>query len=116
MGSAKNITGLIKKALSLVKKVEEIDDRKRTLKSSLGNSKSSSKKTKETVRSRSNDDDEDKERIRELKEDKRFADLKAFIQDQSSISNLIKSETSGLRDLVEARTSERSGSKTNRDM
>lgn len=114
--SAKNITGLIKKALSLVKKVEEIDDRKRTLKSSLGNSKSSSKKTKETVRSRSNDDDEDKERIRELKEDKRFADLKAFIQDQSSISNLIKSETSGLRDLVEARTSERSGSKTNRDM
>jgi len=120
--SAKNITGLIKKALSLVKKVEEIDDRKRTLKSSLGSgkssskssSRSSSKKTEETVRSRL--DDDDKERIRELQEDKRFADLKAFIQDQSSISNLIKSETSGLRDLVEARTSERSGSKTNRDM
>ena len=112
--SAKNITGLIKKALSLVKKVEEIDDRKRTLKSSLGSGKSSSKKAKETVRSRI--DDEDKERIRELQEDKRFADLKAFIQDQSSISNLIKSETSGLRDLVEARTSENSGSKTNRDM
>lgn len=116
--SAKNITGLIKKALSLVKKVEEIDDRKRTLKSSLGSSKSSTRsKKKETVRSRV--DDDDKETIRELKEDKRFDDLKAFIQDQSSISNLIKSETSGLRDLVEARTSSRetsSNSKPTRDM
>jgi len=114
--SAKNITGLIKKALSLVKKVEEIDDRKRTLKASLGSSRSSSKKVKETVRSQDDDDDDDKDKIRELKEDQRFADLKAFIQDQSSISNLIKSESSGLRDLVEAKTLERSGSKTNRDM
>jgi len=117
--SAKNITGLIKKALSLVKKVEEIDDRKRTLKSSLGSSKSSSsrsssKQVKETVRSRDNDDD--REKIRELKEDRRFADLKSFIQDQSSVSNLIKSETSGLRDLVEARTRESSGSKPTREM
>lgn len=115
--SAKNITGLIKKALSLVKKVEEIDDRKRTLKSSLKNSKqsksSSISEEKESFRSR-----EDLEKIRELKEDKRFADLKSFIQDQSSISNLIKSETSGLRDFVEARTGSRDtgDSKTTRDM
>jgi len=112
--SAKNITSLIKKALNLVKKVEEIDDRKRTLKSSLKNSKSSSSsRSKEKDKSR-----EDEERIRDLKEDKRFADLKSFIQDQSSISNLIRSETSGLRDLVEARTSSSNSgnSKTTRDM
>ena len=66
--SAKNITGLIKKALSLVKKVEEIDDRKRTLKSSLKSSKqsksSSISEEKESFRSR-----EDLEKIRELKND-----------------------------------------------
>merc|ERR1712106_1038724 len=88
-------------------------------KSSLGSSKSSSsrssrKQVKENVRSRDNDDD--REKIRELKEDRRFADLKSFIQDQSSVSNLIKSETSGLRDLVEARTRESSGSKPTREM
>jgi len=116
--SAKNITGLIKKALSLVKKVEEIDDRKRTLKSSLGSSRSSSSsKKKESARSFSNDEEEDeKDRIRDLKEERRFEDLKSFIQDQSSISNLIKSETSGLRDLLEARTSSREDTKPTRDM
>merc|ERR1712106_70451 len=90
-------------------------------KSSLGSSKSSSsrssrKQVKENVRARDNDDD--REKIRELKEERRFEDLKSFIQDQSSISNLIKSETSGLRDLVESRTSSRgtSDSKPTRDM
>jgi len=116
--SAKNITGLIKKALSLVKKVEEIDDRKRTLKSSIGSSKSSSKSSKRKEKERSRDDNDDAERIRDLKEERRFDDLKSFIQDQSSISNLIKSETSGLRDLLESRDipRETSNTKPTRDM
>jgi len=116
--SAKNITGLIKKALSLVKKVEEIDDRKRTLKSSLGSSRSSSSsKQKESARSFSNNEAEDeRDRIRDLKEERRFEDLKSFIQDKSSISSLIKSETSGLRDLLEAKTSSRDDTKPTRDM
>ena len=38
--NSKNITGLIKKALSLVKKVEEIDKRKKSLETTISDKKS----------------------------------------------------------------------------
>ena len=95
----KNITGLIKKALSLVKKVEEIDKRKKSLESTI----SSSKSTPPRESSRSS---EREERIRDEKEEKRFSDLKEFIQDQQSISSLIKEETAGIKELFTSRNRE----------
>ena len=96
--NSKNITGLIKKALSLVKKVEEIDKRKKSLETTISDKKSS-KSTGET-KTRNLEE----ERLRDLKEEQRFSDLKAFIKDQSSISSLIKSETAEIRDLFQSRT------------
>ena len=96
--NSKNITGLIKKALSLVKKVEEIDKRKKSLESTLSNTKSSEKAGESKALSI------EEERLRDLKEEQRFNDLKAFIKDQSSISSLIKSETAEIRDLFKSRT------------
>ena len=96
--NSKNITGLIKKALSLVKKVEEIDKRKKSLESTITNTKSSKKASEPKKLSI------EEERLRDLKEEQRFNDLKAFIKDQSSISSLIKSETAEIRDLFKSRT------------
>ena len=96
--NSKNITGLIKKALSLVKKVEEIDKRKKSLESTISNTKSSEKAGEFKALSI------EEERLRDLKEEQRFNDLKAFIKDQSSISSLIKSETAEIRDLFKSRT------------
>ena len=96
--NSKNITGLIKKALSLVKKVEEIDKRKKSLESTISNTKSSEKAGESKALSI------EEERLRDLKEEQRFNDLKAFIKDQSSISSLIKSETAEIRDLFKSRT------------
>ena len=96
--NSKNITGLIKKALSLVKKVEEIDKRKKSLESTISNTRSSEKAGESKALSI------EEERLRDLKEEQRFNDLKAFIKDQSSISSLIKSETAEIRDLFKSRT------------
>merc|ERR1719209_1711408 len=98
--NSKNITGLIKKALSLVKKVEEIDKRKKSLESTITNTKSPTKPEESKTLS------VEEERLRDLKEEQRFNDLKAFIKDQSSISSLIKSETAEIRDLFKSRTRE----------
>merc|ERR1711976_127773 len=48
-----------------------------------------------------------REELRELKEEKKFDNLKSFIQDQSSIANLIKSETSDIKDFLAATTKSR---------
>merc|ERR1711879_826920 len=93
--SGKNITALIQKALRLVKKVEEIDERKKTLKSVKNK-----KRPKESTRSKDDSIEDLREELRELKEEKKFDNLKSFIQDQSSIANLIKSETSDIKDFL----------------
>ena len=64
--NSKNITGLIKKALSLVKKVEEIDKRKKSLESTITNTKSSKKPSESRKLSI------EEERLRDLKEEQRL--------------------------------------------
>ena len=112
--SGKNITALIQKALKLVKKVEEIDERKKALQSTLKSVKSkknnrakSDSRPKESSRSKDESIEDLREELRELKEEKKFDNLKSFIQDQSSIANLIKSETSDIKDFLAATTKSR---------
>ena len=95
----KIVTGLIKKALSLVKKVECIDKRIKSLESTTSRSKS----TPPRESSRSN---EREEQIRNEKEEKRFCNIKEFIQDQQSISSLIKEETTGIKNFFTSRNRE----------
>jgi len=104
--SGKNITALIQKALRLVKKVEEIDERKRTLQSALKTVKN--KKSSSSSRSKEEDNIENlRKELRTLKEDKKIDNLKSFIQDQSSIANLIKSETSDIKDILQVTSRKR---------
>ena len=104
--SGKNITALIQKALRLVKKVEEIDERKRTLQSALKTVKN--KKSSSSSRSKEEDNIENlREELRTLKEDKKIDNLKSFIQDQSSIASLIKSETSDIKDILQVTSRKR---------
>ena len=112
--SGKNITALIQKALKLVKKVEEIDERKKALQSTLKSVKSkknnrakSDSRPKESSRSKDESIEDLREELRELKEEKKFDNLKSFIQDQSSIANLIKSETSDIKDFLAVTTKNR---------
>ena len=105
--NAKNISGLIRKALSLVRKVEEIDERKRALdvQQQLENGK------KVNIILNDNASSTEEEDLRELREERRFEDLKTFIQDQASISSLIKTETSSLRDILTAKVADRETAK-----
>ena len=82
----------------MVKKVEEIDKRKKSLESTISNSRPVQSAVPSARAS------EEEERARELKEEKRFNDLKTFIKDQTSISSLIKSETAEIRDLFNSRS------------
>ena len=114
----KNITALIKKALSLVRKVEQIGERKRTLQSIIQTSgknfKQEMKKEKEKEdRGIEKDKSSDKkiielrEKLEDLNEEKKFDDLKSFIQEQSSIANLIRSESSDIKDILSLSTTVR---------
>jgi len=56
------------------------------------------------------------EEIRDLKNDQRFNELKNLIQTQNSLSSLIKSETSGLRDILQSSTESSPETKVTKDM
>jgi len=92
----KDLSGLIQKALKLVRRVEEIGERKRTIETV--------RTTEPTGRTTSIALDE----IKNLKEDQRFSELKNLIQNQNSLSSLIKSETSSLRDLLKDQNNDNS--------
>jgi len=92
---SKNLSGLIQKALKLVRRVEEIGERKRTIESVRSTEPSNLLATRAST--------EALEEIKEFKEDQRFNELRSLIQNQNSLSSLIKTETSSLRDLLKNR-------------
>ena len=119
----RNITALIKKALSLVKKVEQIDERKKALQNTKIAEKKKKKKeekeedeeTKERERSSDKTIIELREKLRDLKEEKKFDNLKSFIQDQSSLANLIRSESSDIKDILSLSSQPRDRERDSKD-
>ena len=147
-GSGRNITALIQKALTLVKKVEDIRDQKKTIEDlktedvterqpaklsdglkdleraqkvselktfiqssnflskligPVAEKKKSSPSLPEILQL--SDDRQGSralEEIRDLKNEQRFNELRNLIQNQNSLSSILKSETSGLKDIFQS--------------